>query len=174
MLPGEVVALVFDASAIIDIADADRALLTVIAEGIAPVVVPTPILREVETLSEADCVALGLTLLEPSLDQFTEAALHRGRLSLEDHLCLIVARDLRATCVTNDGALYDECVRSRVAVWRGLRPLVRLVELGRLDARAAIATVRTIRATNSYITVSVVRGFSIEIRVAARRARRGA
>jgi hypothetical protein len=172
VVPGVGGGLVFDASALIDIADADRALLTIIAREIAPVIVPTPILEEVETLSEADCIALGLTVLEPSIEQLTESAVRRGRLSEEDHLCLIVARDLGVICVTSDGALYDECVATGVAVWRGLRPLITLVELGRLDARAAIVTVRTIRATNSYITVSVVRAFAVEIRTAARRARR--
>lgn len=162
----------FDASALIDIADANRVLLAVIAHEIAPVIVPTPILDEVATLSEADCAALGLTVHEPSLKQLTEAAVRRGRLSEEDYLCLIVARDLGATCVTSDGALYNECVAAGVAVWRGLRPLIALVELGRLEARAAIVTVRTIRATNAYITASVVRGFAIEIRAVARRARR--
>jgi len=172
VVPAGIVGLVFDASAVIDIADADRALLTLIAERLAPVIIPTPILDEVETLSEADCTVLGLTVVEPSLDQLTEAAVRRGRLSEEDHLCLIVARDSGAICVTSDGALYDECVAAGVEVWRGLRPLIRLVELGHLEARIAIVTVRAIRATNSYITMAVVRAFAVEIRAATRRARR--
>jgi hypothetical protein len=167
-----IVGLVFDASAVIDIADTDRALLTLIAGRLAPVIIPTPILKEVETLGEADCKVLGLTVVEPSLDQLTEAAVRRGRLSEEDHLCLIVARDSGAICVTSDGALYDECLATGVEAWRGLRPLVRLVELGELEVRVAMATVRAIRTTNSYITVAVVRAFAVEIRTAARRSRR--
>lgn len=172
MVLGGIVGLVFDASALIDIADAEPALLTAIAREIAPVIVLTPILAEVETLSDSDCETLGLTVLEPSLAQLTEASIRRGRLSDEDHLCLVVARDLGATVVTSDGALFEACWASGVDVWRGLRPLIKLVELGRLDARAAIVTVRTIRAVNSYITVSVVRAFVVEIRTAARKARR--
>lgn len=171
-MPAGIVGLVFDASALIDLVDTDRALLTLIAERLAPVIIPTPILEEVETLSEADCKVLGLTVVEPSLDQLTEAAVRRGRLSEEDHLCLTVARDSGAICVTSDGALYDECDAVGVEAWRGLRPLVRLVELGHLEVRAAMVTVRAIRATNSYITVAVVRAFAVEIRTAARRARR--
>lgn len=172
MGPSIDVGLVFDASALIDIADADRALLTLIAQAIGPVIVPTPVLGEVSTLTETDCAALGLTVLEPSLEQLTEATIRRGRLSEEDRLCLIVARDLGATCVTSDGALYDACVEGGIGVWRGLRPLIALVDLGVLDARAAIVTVRTIRATNAYIITSVVRAFIVEIRAAAHRARR--
>ena len=97
---------------------------------------------------------------------------HRPSVSEEDWLCLIAARDLGATCVTSDGALYRACLERRVDAWRGLRPFVVLVELGVLDARAAIATVRAIRATNAYMTTAVLRAFSVEIRLAARRARR--
>lgn len=85
-------------------------------------------------------------------------------------------RDLRdqRRCALYDECLatYDECLATVVEAWRGLRPLVRLVELRELEVRAAMATVRAIRATNSYITVAVVRAFAVEIRTAARRARR--
>lgn len=121
MEPRVQVGLVFDASALIDLVDAQPSLLTLIGQAIAPVIIPTPVLGEVSTLSDADCAALGLTVLEPSLEQLTEAATGRGRLSEEDHLCLIVARDLGATCVTSDGAFYGEYVASGVAVWRGLQ-----------------------------------------------------
>lgn len=164
--------LVFDASALIDLADADRTLLAMIADALGPVIIPSPILGEVSTLTEEDCESLGLTVLEPSLKQLAEAATARGRLSEEDHLCLIVARDLGATCVTSDGALHDACVSLGIAVWRGLRPLIALVELGRLEPRTAIVTVRAIRASNAYITGAVIRMFVVEIRTAARRARR--
>jgi len=163
--------LVFDASALIDIVDSDPRLLSLIARELGPVIVPTPVLDEVETLTEAECVGLGLVVFEPSIDQLTESALWRGRLSEEDHLCLIVARDRGAICVTSDGALYSECVAEGITAWRGLRPLILLVELGHLEPRAAIVIVRTIRAGNSYVTASVVRAFAVEIRMAARRAR---
>jgi hypothetical protein len=166
------VGLVFDACALIDMVDGAPDLLTMIAREIAPIFIPVPVLREVSTLTEADCVALGLTVVEPTLDQLEEAAKARGRLSEEDHLCLIVARDLGATCVTSDGALYKACVADGVEVWRGLRPIVLLVERGHLEFRSAFVTVRAIRATNDHITTAVVRGFVVEIRSAAKKAAR--
>lgn len=91
---------VFDASALIDIVDSDPTLLTLIAREIAPVLIPFPVLREVSTLTEEHCLGLGLIIVVPTIEQLEEAATARGSLSEEDHLCLIVARDLGATCVT--------------------------------------------------------------------------
>jgi hypothetical protein len=77
-----------------------------------------------------------------------------------------------ATCVTSDAALYNECVKESVVAWRGLRPIIQLVDDGHLEVRAAIVTVRRIRATNAYITTEVVRAFVVEIRSAGKRAAR--
>ena len=110
------VGLVFDASALIDIVDVDPTLLTLVAREIAPVLIPLPVLREVSTLTEEECTALGLTVVEPTIEQLAEAATARGSLSEEDHLCLIVARDMGAICVTSDGALFNACVAERVDV----------------------------------------------------------
>ena len=166
------VGLVFDASALIDIVDADPTLLTAVARQIAPILIPVPVLREVSTLSKAGCAALGLTVIEPTMEQLEEAATARGSLSEEDHLCLIVARDLGATCVTSDGALYNACISERVDVWRGLRPLIALVSGGHLEVRAAILIVRAIKESNAYITTAVLRAFVIEIRSAGKKAGR--
>jgi rRNA-processing protein FCF1 len=168
----EVVGLVFDASALIDIVDADPALLTTVAQHIAPVLIPMPVLREVSSLTDKGCAKLGLTLVEPTIEQLEEAATAGGSLSEEDHLCLIVARDSGATCVTSDGALYNACKREGVEVWRGLRPLIVLVTRGHLEVHAAIATVRAIKRSNLYITTVVVRSFLVEIRSAGRKAAR--
>jgi predicted nucleic acid-binding protein len=169
--PAEV-GLVFDASALIDIVDTDPTLLTTVAREIAPVLIPAPVLREVFTLTEEDCNARGLTAIVPTIEQLAEAATTRGSLSEEDHLCLIVARDLGATCVTSDGALYKACVAEGVTVWRGLRPLIALVAVGHLEVRAAIVTVRAIQQSNAYITTAVIRAFVIEIRAAGKKAAR--
>ncbi|CAN5852825.1 hypothetical protein BH23CHL8_BH23CHL8_10740 [soil metagenome] len=162
-------ALVLDASVLIDLVDTDPRLLGLIAQHIAPVIIPSPILAEVSTLDEAGCAALGAQIVEPTIEQLHDAATAGGTLSEEDWLCLLIARDRGATCVTNDGALYRACVELSVKVWRGLRPLIVLVELDVIDARAAIAAVRAIRATNAYVTLAVVRAFLVEIRAAGRR-----
>jgi hypothetical protein len=67
-------ALVGDADVLIDIADANEAVLALIEQHVAHVIIPTPVLAEVDTLDELKCAALGLQVVEPTLDQMREAA----------------------------------------------------------------------------------------------------
>lgn len=151
--------LVADADVLIDIADANEAVLALIVQHVAPVIMPTPVLAEVDTLDELKCAALGLEVVEPTLDQLREAALPHPALSFADKVCLIVARDAGATCWTNDGPLGDECEATGVPRMRGLRPILALVERGVLPLEVAIGTVDLIRANNPYITPAIVEEF---------------
>jgi rRNA-processing protein FCF1 len=151
--------LVGDVSVLIDIADANEAVLALIARHVARVVIPTPVLDEVDSLDELKCAALGLEVVEPSLDQLREAAVPHAALSFADKVCVIVARDAGATCWTNDGPLADECAANGVPRLRGLRPVLTLVELGSLALDVAIGTVELIGANNPYITAGIVAEF---------------
>lgn len=148
-----------DADVLIDITDANEAVLALIVQHFAPVIVPTPILAEVDTLDELKCSALGLEVVEPTLDQLREAALPQPALSFADRMCLIVARDGGATCWTNDGPLGDECDANGVPRIRGLRPILALVEGGVLSLEAALGTVEIISANNPYISQAIVDEF---------------
>lgn len=141
---------------LIDIADANEAVLALIVRHVARIVVPTPILAEVDTLDELKCAALGLDVVEPTLGQLREAAVPHPALSFADKVSLIVARDAGATCWTNDGPLGDECKSNGVPRMRGLRPILALVERGALPLAAAVGTVELISANNSYITPAIV------------------
>ncbi len=152
-------ALVGDASVLIDIADANEAVLALIAQHAARVVIPTPVLAEVDSLDELKCAALGLDVVEPTLDQLREAAVPYPALSFADKVCLIVARDAGGTCWTNDGPLADECAANAVPCMRGLRPLIALVEAGALALDVAVGTVDLISANNPYITRAIVAEF---------------
>lgn len=152
--------LVGDACALIDILEANESVLTLIAQHVAPVIVPTPVLAEIQQLDELRCTALGLTVVEPTLEQLDEAADQHPALSFADRICLIVARDSGYACLTNDGSLGEECRARGVAQMRGLRPLLELVELGVLSLRAALATVDLIAQANPYITSAVVLEFA--------------
>lgn len=74
-------ALVAGASVLIDIADANEAVLALVAQHVSRVIVPTPVLAEVDTLDELKCAALGLEVVEPTLDQLREAAVPHPALS---------------------------------------------------------------------------------------------
>ncbi|TAK00614.1 MAG: hypothetical protein EPO36_08190 [Chloroflexota bacterium] len=144
---------------LIDIADANEAVLALIAQHLARVVVPTPVLAEVDSLDELKCAALGVEVVEPTMDQLREAANPHPALSFADKVCLIVARDGGATCWTNDGPLSDECQANGVPRMRGLRPLIELVEAGALALDVAVGTVDLISANNPYITPAIVSEF---------------
>ena len=160
--------LVIDASVLIDFVASDVRLLALIAQHVAPVVIPLPVLGEVDGLDESTALALGLTVAETTLDHMREAADRARTLSFVDYLCLLTARDLRLVCVTNDSALLTACRNQGVATMRGLRPLIHLVQAGVITPRGSLAVVRTIREGNAYITPTVVRAYVTEIRVIAR------
>ena len=162
-------ALVGDASVLIDIADANEAVLALIAQHVARVVIPTPVLAEVDSLDALKCAALGLEVVEPTLDQLREAAVPHPALSFADKVCLIVARDAGGTCWTNDGPLGDECHAIGVRRMRGLRPLIALVEAGVRALDVAVGTVALISANNPYITPPIVAEFRRLAREADRR-----
>lgn len=157
---------------LIDIADANEAILALVARHVARVVIPTPVLDEVDSLDELKCAALGLEVVEPSLDQLREAAAPHAALSFADKVCLIVARDTDATCWTNDGPLGDECTANGVPRVRGLRPVLTLVELGALALDVATGRVELIGANNPYITAEIVAEFQ-RLASEADRRRRG-
>ncbi|MFN8630065.1 MAG: hypothetical protein U0838_06975 [Chloroflexota bacterium] len=151
--------LVGDASALIDLLDANESVITLIVEHVAPIILPTPVLAEISQLDDLRCTALGLTVLEPTLDQLAEAADEHPALSFADQVCLIVARDNGWVCFTSDGPLGTECLARHVPTMRGLRPLIVLVECGALSPAAAIATVERIAQKNRYITAAIVGEF---------------
>jgi rRNA-processing protein FCF1 len=151
--------LVGDANVLIDIADANEAILALVAQYLGRVVIPTPVLAEVDGLDALKCAALGLDIVEPTLDQLREAANPHPALSFADKVCLIVARDTGATCWTNDGPLSDECQAHHVPRMRGLRPLIELVAAGALALDIAVGTVDLISANNAYITPKIVSEF---------------
>jgi hypothetical protein len=161
-----------DSCALIDLLDANESVLSLIVQHLAPLIVITPVLGEIAQLDVRRCVALGPTVVEPSLEQLDEAADPHPGLSFADRLCLIVARDGGLVCLTNDGPLGAECITRGVATERGLRPLITLVRLGVLTAEAAIATVQRVATSNSYVTEAVVADFIRQAREASERRRR--
>lgn len=152
--------LLFDANVLIDLYDADSSIFRVISGSVGPVHVVLPVFEEVEQIDEADAEALGITLVEPELAQFVAAAKLSRRLSAEDRVCLIVARDEGWTCVTNDRALRRECDAASVEVIWGLDLLALAVEAGGLSAPDAASLARTIAENNpTHITAAVLERF---------------
>lgn len=157
--------LILDANVLIDFAGSELGILTLAARHLGPVCVTRPLLREVEQLDQTTCEKIGIIVIETTLDQLLEAASGRGPLSFEDRLCLAVARDEGAFCVTNDRRLRSECARCGVEVRWGLELMLELVEHGHLSARRAVRVARTIHEENPFhITTAIVARFEARIR----------
>ncbi len=126
--------LVLDANVLIDYVHAARSILELTVQHLGDVFVPEAILDEVPDLSREDCEALGIQVVTASDQQVTEAAAfgRKGPLSFNDRLFVLMARDERWVCVTNDKSLRAACMREKT---RGPLELARHAR-PRCDGRA--------------------------------------
>jgi predicted nucleic acid-binding protein len=162
--------LVIDANVLIDYAKTDVSVLELVAKHIAPVMVPRSLLREVDQIDESVCERLGLTLVDGTIDQLLEAGLDRGKggLSFVDRLCLILARDGKWTCVSNDRPLRKACEREGIPVRWGLSLMIDLVAAGHLPPEDSVEIAEAIHASNPrFITKEIVSEFGKRARSAA-------
>ena len=154
-----------DANVLIDYAQTSPDILGLVARHIGPVYVAAAVLDEVEQLDEAQCQAIGLTPVEGSLAQMTEAAQRGGPLSFEDKLCLVLARDNGWACLSNDGPLREACKAQGVSVVWGLEIMLWLVQARHLDADKAIEVAEAIHLSNPlYITRKIITTFRHKVR----------
>lgn len=156
--------LILDADVLIDYANSELRVLGLAARHLGPVHIAKPLLAEVEQLSESDCAALGLNLVEPTLEQLLEAGSQRGPLSFADRLCLILARDQGFICVSNDRRLRKECSTEGIRVLWGLELMVELVRLDRLHADKALRIAKAIHESNPrHISPGIIARFEQRI-----------
>jgi len=160
------VLLIVDANVLIDYANSDLNVLTLVTQHIGPIQVPSVVLDEVNQLSEDDCVKHGLNVLEEPVEILLAAAEKRGALSFEDHVCLLLAIENNWTCVSNDKPLHKACDKENVAVKWGLRLMIELVEMELLGKDAAMDIAQAIHVSNPrHITTGIVEEFKNIIKV---------
>ncbi len=155
--------LLVDASVLIDFATTDPTVLSLAVRHLGALHVPREVLDEVNQLDDAACGELGIIVVDGSLEQITEAAAVRGRLSFEDRLCMILARDYRWTCITNDGALRCACEAEGVLVMWGLQLIRSLVVAQAIAPAAAVTIAEAIGRTNPRMAPAVVDEFRRQI-----------
>lgn len=161
--------LVIDANVLIDYAATDESVLALAARHLGRLIVPLPVPDEVEQLDAVACERLGIEVVEPTLEQLLEAGAERGRLSFEDRLCLVVARDAGWQCVTNDRRLRAACRAASVPVMWSLELLLELVHLGQFPTDQALAiAVELNRVSPRHITSDIVADFRRHIEESAR------
>ena len=160
MNQGPPVLLISDACVLIDFCKADcHDILGVASAKFLPIRVPRSILEEVDQLTEAQAKALGIEVLEVTMEQITEASV-RGGPSRQDRLCFVVARDNNGAVWSNDQKLHRLCGANNVAVFWGLEMLLVLVRENHLTkARAAQAGQRIHQVDPHYITAGILEEF---------------
>ena len=156
--------LIVDANVLIDYANSDLSVLTLVNKHIAPIHVPSVVLDEVEQLSEDDCDSLGLTVLEEPVEILSAAGEQRGALSFQDHVCLLLAKENEWTCISNDKPLHRACEKEEVTVKWGLRLMIELVEIELLDKDVAMEIAQSIHLSNpKHITSEIVEEFRTKV-----------
>lgn len=157
--------LVADANVLIDYAKTDPSILTMHVRHFGPIFVPSVILDEVDQLDVAECESLGLTIVEEPLEILLAATEHRGPLSFEDQVCLLLARTNQWTCVTNEKPLHRACKREKVAsIWE-LRLMIELVHAEQLAKDSAIEVALAIHRINPrYISLEILERFEAELK----------
>ena len=161
--PGQ--SLVVDANVLIDYRAADLTVLQLASRHIGKVHVARQVLREVPRVGADECERLDLKIVDESLEQLLEAGRRRGRLSFNDHLCLILARDAGSTCVTNDRALRRACEELSVPVLWGLELMIQLTAGHHLAEAAAVTIAKAIRESNPrHISEEILERFSQKLR----------
>src|SRR4051812_3763641 len=108
--------LLVDACVLIDFAKADTAVISLASRYVGEVYVATPVFQEVRDVDPAMAASLGIKLFEPSFDTVAAAAIARGRLSFQDRLCVLIAKQQGWTCVSNDKQLRTACEAESVPV----------------------------------------------------------
>lgn len=151
--------LLVDACVLIDFAKSDASVLTLVAHHVGEVHVATPVFQEVHDLDATMAASLGIRLFEPPLEMLSAAARAGGRLSFQDHLCVLAAKANGWTCVSNDRRLREECTAASVEVLWGLELLAVLVERRALSAKGAKEVAELIAATNKRIGKAVMQRF---------------
>jgi rRNA-processing protein FCF1 len=165
VVPRVKIALVADANVLIDYANADVSVLSLVSRVVGPLHVPDAVLDKVAALDRNECDQLGLKIAEPTLEQLLEAGDRRGKLAHDDRLCLILARDNGWRCITNDKALRAECVEARVEVLWGLEPMLTLVAESELTTHEAETVAWGIHETNpAFVTKEIVTRFKSKLR----------
>ncbi len=156
--------LVPDANVLIDYANTEPEILSLIAKRLGDIYIPSPVLAEVRQMSLRHARRLNLNILEPSFAQAAEAAnMTDSTISFEDRLCLIVARDNGWSCLTNDKRLRRACRNVGVSIMWGMESMRLLVTAGHMRADRAANTAKQMAQTNPCITDAILKRFLKQI-----------
>jgi len=158
--------LLMDACVLIDFVRGGRYVLELAAKYIGPVHVIKPIVDEVREIeNEDELVELGVMVIDPELIDAFAASSVAGPTSFQDRLCVLTAKRLSCTCVTNDKQLRKYCAKEGVAIWWGLQVLLELHKCGGIPVADAIEVARRISDSNPrHVNAQIVEKFIREMK----------
>jgi hypothetical protein len=165
--------LLADTMAINDTLKSDPSILNLIVQHLGPTLIIRPVYRQLNndktlTVTEADCKALGLTLVEPSYeDDVGVINCELKELGETDLYCLFISKRLGCTCITNDAALIRACKLHGVRFMRTLRPLLILAESGIITEAHALSVVDDMLKNDAWIAPKHVATFKRMLRMAS-------
>ena len=120
-------ALICDANILIDYCDVDKSLITKLC-AVFSLFIPDVILEEVGLLDRDEATALGVTIIDTPLGMLNDAIQALPGCSMQDTVCLLMAKEEGWACATNDKKLRSVCLDAGIEVIRGLRLLLILAE----------------------------------------------
>jgi rRNA-processing protein FCF1 len=154
-------AVISDANVLIDYIQVEETkILRLVTDHLFPIKLPRPIFDEVKQLTEDQAEALGMEIVEATIDQLKEAAVRGGGLSQPDKLCFIIARDNRWAVWTSDKPLHTKCTDAGITAYWGLQLMLDLCTAGKLTPNTALKTAQKISDVNERISTQVIERFT--------------
>jgi rRNA-processing protein FCF1 len=152
--------VISDANGLIDYISVERTLvLRLVSEHLFPIKLPRSILEEVDQLTQDQAEALGMEIVEETIDQLREASVRGGALSHEDKLCFAFARDNNWAIWTSDKPLHTKCNTDGIPVYWGLQLMLDLCQVDKLDPSYALDAAKAIEQMNERITIDLLLRF---------------
>jgi len=159
-------ALILDADVLIDFISVDRMIPSLIVKYIGPVYVVRQVLDQVKVIkSENELDDLGISIVEPLIEDFYSAANTTSQADFEDQLCFYTAKRHGFICATNDSGLQKLCMNYDVECIRGLRLILDLTKCGGISPERALVIAEQIHINNpKYITKELIERFTQELK----------
>ncbi len=160
--PGKTTQLmIMDACVLIGFLNADRTVLHLISRYVGPVYVVSPVVEELRDINDpGELIELGLSVIEPEIEDAYIAAGNITSISFQDRLCLLTAQRHGLTCVTNDTSLRRHCKAEGVPLLWGLELLLALNTAGGISQNIAEQIAQSIHETNPrHITRTILKQF---------------
>jgi hypothetical protein len=153
-------AVISDVCVLIDYIKVEQTrVLRLVTDHLFPIKLPREILKEVKDLTEDQAEALGMEIIEPSIEQIKEAAVRGGSLSKEDKLCFAIARDNNWGIWTSDKPLHTKCTTEGIPTYWGLELMLDLCKAGKLAPDTALKIAQKISEVNERISDDVLTKF---------------